>query len=154
MTKTSWAQIKLNDRKESVLLLRFRTLTPNLNDIKYMSYARIVKLVCLTYNQVQHICRQAMKKKKRPDISRHLDQVHIDFLKDARNLELWSGKTVKERCTLFHRRFPAKRLAPTTLRRLYLLHKIKRKKVRQEKFLPRHIRDDYAQRCQNLLREL
>ena len=40
---------------------------------------------------------------------------------------------------LFHRQFPNKRIAITSLRRLYLKNGIKRKKVRQEKYKPEHI---------------
>ena len=43
---------------------------------------------------------------------------------------------VKDRCKLFHRKFPNKRIAVTSLRRLYLQHKIKRKKVKQMKQMP------------------
>ena len=44
--------------------------------------------------------------------------------------------TMKMRTKLFHRQFPDKRIAVTSLRRLYLKHKVKRKKVRQDKYLP------------------
>ena len=62
---------------------------------------------------------------------RVLDECHISFLTDPKTLEEWAGKIGRERCVLFHRRFPNKRLALTTLRRIYAKHKIKRKKVRQ-----------------------
>ena len=42
----------------------------------------------------------------------------------------------------------------TTLRKLYLKRKIKRKKVRQEKYLPPQIRADYAKRCKALITAL
>ena len=44
---------------------------------------------------------------------------------------------------LFHRRFLDKRIAVTSLRRLYLRHRIRRKKVRQEKYLPEHVKLQY-----------
>ena len=72
---------------------------------------------------MQHICRQSLKHKgpiKPEKRVRQLDQEHVAFLTDARNLEAWSGKTLKERTVLFHRRFPDKRIAVTSLRRLYL----------------------------------
>ena len=37
---------------------------------------------------------------------------------------------MKERAKLFHRKFPNKTIAVTTLRKFYLSNKIKRKKVR------------------------
>jgi len=43
---------------------------------------------------------------------------------------------MKERVACFKRKFPMKRLAVTSLRRLYLKHGVKMKKVRQEKMMP------------------
>ena len=83
---------------------------------------------------MEHICRYAESnaglRKKRINKLRVLDHEHIAFLTDHNTLKEWAGKTGKERCLLFHRRFPNKRLAITTLRRIYAKHKIKRKKVR------------------------
>ena len=59
-----------------------------------------------------------------------LEQEHIDFLTNKDTLQLWAGKTLKQRTVLFHRMFPNKRIAMNSLRRLYLKHGIKRKKVR------------------------
>ena len=67
---------------------------------------------------------------------RKLDQEHFDFLLSPRTLELWCGKTMRERVVLFHRQFPNKRIAPTSLRRFYLKNAVRRKKVRQEKSMP------------------
>ena len=54
----------------------------------------------------------------------------------------------------FHRQFTDKRIAVTSLRRLYLKHGIKRKKVRQEKTNPWKHRRGYAQECQQKLSQL
>ena len=70
---------------------------------------------------------------------RKLDQEHIDFLTSQDTLTRWAGRTLKERSKLFHRTYPDKRIAITSLRRLYLKHRIKRKKVRQEKIKPGHV---------------
>ena len=79
---------------------------------------------------------------------------HISFLTADNTLERWAGKTLKERCALFHRQFTNKRIAVTTLRRLYLRHKIKRKKVRQQKHLPDNYRANFARRCGHVLEQL
>ena len=42
----------------------------------------------------------------------------------------------------------------TTLRRIYAKHKIKRKKVRQEKHLPGNYRANFAERCKKLLEQV
>ena len=89
----------------------------------------------MPYNQVQHICRRATRGEK-PRTSeqrvRRLDQAHVDFLTSMHTLEQWAGLTMKQRTVLFHRRFPDTRIAVTTMRRLYLRHGIRRKKVRLE----------------------
>ena len=91
---------------------------------------------------------------KQEKLIRQLGEEHINFLRSERTLELWSGKTMKERCVLFHRQFTDKRIAVTSLRRLYLRLKIKRKKVRQEKVLPPPLREQFRENCSNLLAQL
>ncbi len=103
---------------------------------------------------MQHICRQALKPSRicTPDKQvRQLDEEHIDFLTNLRTLEEWAGRTMKERTVLFHRRFPDKRIAVTSLRRLYLRHGIRRKKVRLEKAMTLRVRQNFVQNCQALL---
>ena len=65
-------------------------------------------------------------------------------------LKFWAGRTLKERVILFHRKFPNKRIAVTSLRRLYQQKKIKRKVVRQEKVKPPHIREAFDQKRRKL----
>jgi hypothetical protein len=48
-----------------------------------------------------------------------------------------------ERTILFHRRFPNKKISVTSLRRLYLANKVKRKAVRQFKEIPNHTIADF-----------
>ena len=74
---------------------------------------------------------------------RRLEKEHLDFITDPTTLGRWAGYTLKKRCQMFHRQFGDKRIAVTTLRKLYLRHKIKRKKVRQEKFLPEGTRINF-----------
>ena len=69
-------------------------------------------------------------------------------------MELWAGHTLKERTTLFHRKFPNKRLAVTSLRRLYLRHGVRRKLIRQEKVMSGETRLAFVEKCRNLLAEL
>jgi hypothetical protein len=91
----------------------------------------------------------------RPDRAAYkLSQEHIEFLTSYSTLEKWAGWTLKWRTKLFHRIFPDKRIAVTTLRRLYLKHGIKRKKVRQEKYMPLSTRQRFTSDCQDLLSKL
>jgi len=143
--------------KEAVLLLRFRSSRPTAKSAKYAAYARIAQALAITYNEVQHMCRSAV----RPDAPfkpekqvRKLGQEHVDFLTSMHTLEQWAGLTMQQRAVLFHRRFPDKRIAITTLRRLYLRHGIRRKKVRLEKTMTQRVRRNFVQNCQRLLAEM
>ena len=143
--------------REAVLLLRFRCTQPTPTTRKYAAISTIARGLQLTYNQVQHICRKALQPSAplKPDKQlRKLDKEHVDFLLNERVLEQWAGRTMKERTVLFHRQFPDKRIAVTSLRRLYLKHKIRRKRVRHEKVLPAGLRANYAEKCRALLAEL
>ena len=92
----------------------------------------------MTYNQVQHICRTALRPTKTlsdDKLVRQLGPEHVQYLTSMHTLERWAGLTMKQRTVLFHRRFTDKRIAVTSLRRLYLRHGIRRKKVRLEKVM-------------------
>jgi len=143
--------------REAVLLLRFRCTRPTAKSAKYAAYARIAQALGITYNEVQHICRRALKPSAPVSFDkqvRQLGEEHVAFLLNERVLEQWSGKTMKERTVLFHRRFPDKRIAVTSLRRLYLKHTVRRKRVRHEKVMPPGLRAEYAGKCSELLAEL
>jgi hypothetical protein len=58
------------------------------------------------------------------------------------------------RTVLFHRQYPNKRIAVTSLRRLYLKNKVSRKKVRQEKYLPQHVKVQYEAKRKDCLENL
>mgnify|MGYP003300168754 FL=1 len=133
--------------RAAVLLIRFRSVTPNTFSRKFATYNTISKSLNLTQYEVQHICRKAFKTKKPPTAKqkeRKLEQKHIDFLLSSHTLEQWAGLTMKQRQVRFHRWFPDKRIAITSLRRLYIRNGVKRKKVRQEKYLPANTRLNYV----------
>jgi hypothetical protein len=148
----------LDDRRDVVLLLRFHGTTLARKPYRFASYSSIAKVTKLTYNQVQHICSTAEKKAgkrvKKPNTSRTLEQEHIQYLLEPRTMELYAGKTMKERTILFHRKFSNKIIAVTSLRRLYLQRGCRVKKVRQDKFLPPKIAVDYKERCKICLDEI
>ena len=61
---------------------------------------------------------------------------------------------MKERTVLFHRKYPHKRVAVTSLRRLYLRHGVRRKIVRQEKAMSEATRRVFCAKCNDLLANL
>ena len=57
---------------------------------KYAAYRTIARGLSITYNQVQHICRTALrppKKLKKSELVRKLGPEHIDFLTSMHTLE-------------------------------------------------------------------
>lgn len=66
---------------------------------------------------------------------RFLKPEHVDYLKDDSTLQKWIGRSLKERCVLFHRHFGNFRINPTLLSNFYKLHKIKRKKIKHTKMI-------------------
>ena len=85
---------------------------------------------------------------------RSLEAHHIKFLTNPQTLQRWAGCSLKQRAIYFHRQFTDKRIAVTSLRRLYQKHGIKRKKVRQEKSNPWKDRRGYVEECQQRLDQL
>ena len=129
--------------RKAALMIRFRTTQPSTKSRKYATYKTIAATLNLTQNEVQHICRQGLKPQKTltsKQLVRRLDQEQIDFLISPITLERWAGLTMQKRTVYFHRKFTNKRIAVTSLRKLYLKHGIKCKKVRQEKVMPLHAR--------------
>ena len=121
-----------------VVTLRYGRSDHDASSRPRRSYAGIARALGISYNQVQHLCRyryKVPKMRSRSLQSRILDQEHVDFLTGQETLTLWAGYTLKERTILFHRRFPHKVIAATSLRRLYLKHGVRIKKVRQEKVM-------------------
>ena len=60
---------KMNEQRKAelrtaALLIRFRTAGPTTKSRKYVSYKRIAAALNMTPNEVQHICRKAIKKPK------------------------------------------------------------------------------------------
>ena len=76
---------------------------------------------------------------------RFLKPEHIEFLTDLETLNMWAGKSLAKRCVLFHRHFGNHRINPTLLRKVYHLHKIKRKRIKLTKPLKPDKEDHYEE---------
>ena len=64
---------------------------------------------------------------------------------DPETLNLWSGISLKHRCVLFHRHFGNHRINQTLLRKVYRLHKIKRKSIKLTKPIKVQKQEEYEQ---------
>ena len=123
LTKQQQAELK-----EAVLMLRFGHTKDQRKPKAVHSYIDIAKALSLPYNIVQHLCRfkpvTERKKKYKASVWK-LEGEQLNFLFNEETLKLWSALTLKERVTLFHRKFPHKRVSVTGLRRLYKQNRIK-----------------------------
>ena len=160
MKKVSYKKLTPQQReelKEVVLMLRYGKTYDDRKKLPMLRCSAISKALKLPYNQVAHICKYKSvpepKKKYNPQW-RKLEQQHIDFLISPATLRLWAGKVMKERVILFHRQFVNKVISVTSLRRLYLKHRVKRKRVRQEKIKPETVKQLYGEERQRVISEL
>ena len=131
-------QKKLDPKlKEAVLLLRYRTLKPARDANSFMKMTAIAKHLNITYVQTRRVCDRSQfvpkKKRKKDHTDRKLEEEHVAFLVDPRTLQQWAGKSLVERCVLFHRKFPNKRVSAMKLCRMYRQHHISRKVVKRYK---------------------
>ena len=110
----------------------YGTRTPTPTSKRRFTYAALAKALVLTPDQVRHYCTSALKKSpkikvsfdhrlrlKSKDLSRKLEEHHVDFLLDPDTLEEWAGKTYLERVALFRKKYPSKQISATFLWRLY-----------------------------------
>ena len=50
------------DMRELALFMLFRTLQPTAKSPRYATYAHVARVLGLTYGQIHHLCRWAMRK--------------------------------------------------------------------------------------------
>lgn len=70
---------------------------------------------------------------------------HIAYLTNPETLRLWAGKSLKDRCLLFHRHFGDHRINITLLRQFYRMNKIKNKKIKFTKPIKPDKEPEYEQ---------
>ena len=85
---------------------------------------------------------------------RFLSAEHVEFLLDPDTLHNWIGLSLKERCIMFHRHFGNHRINPTLLRKFYLQHKIKKKKIKWVKHINPDKEQEYEEWRINIKQEL
>ena len=66
---------------------------------------------------------------------RFLNQQHIDWLTSEETLERMRGVGLRERCCMFEREFPGKKLSFSMLRQVYQAYKIKQRILSKRLFL-------------------
>ena len=90
--------VPLGELRTAALLLRFHSRRPKVGSDRFMSYAKIARALGISYNEAQHLIRQALKPKKPLTFdqrARLLDKEHIQFLTSPSTLEQWAGLSLK-----------------------------------------------------------
>jgi len=70
-----------------------------------------------------------------PDMTNKLQPCHIEYLTSEGSLTEWAGFSLQQRCKLFHRRFPEKKLTIYMLRKVYRSIGIKKKKIKNTEII-------------------
>ena len=145
-------------RTNLALYLRFRTLNPRLNQPTYATLKQIAELLRCSIPWVHKACcerKEAVeayhtktrpKRGNRPQPPVHYKwkrykytKEHRDWLTSFDELSEQAHLCLAERCALYHRRFPDMRLSVGKIREIYREHKVKRKFLREVKYVtPAH----------------
>ena len=54
-----------DDRRELALHMLYKTTEPTTKSIRYCTYAQVARVLGLTYGQVHHFCRHALRKRSK-----------------------------------------------------------------------------------------
>lgn len=154
---------------DQMIILKWHRLVESPDHLSFVPYATIGKVYGISGTSVRQLVLQRFKQmasermltrkqklrqqqlpvRKRYGL-RFLTAEHVDFLKAPETLQQWTGRTLKERCVLFHRHFGNHRINPTLLRSFYQLHKIKRKRVKFVKTIKPGKEEEYEEWRQEL----
>jgi transposase len=133
-------KVKCQDSRliDYLLLLRFGTQQDELPYRPLLNYAAIARTTKLPYRTVIDLIKVGVQaRKEQLSISKRirskLSEDHIAYLISPETLSEWAHASLKERVKRFHRHFGEVRISVSTLRRLYLRHKIKFKFIKRVK---------------------
>ena len=147
-----------------MIVLKYHKLVNSQDHPAYVSNNTLGKIFGIDGSSVRRLClkrfgelkdtkiltrKQRLKQQSIPIRKRYglrfLTSEHKDFLLDPKTLQDWIGRSLKERCILFHRHFGNHRINPTLLRKVYKMHGIKRKKIKWVKRINSEKETEYEQ---------
>ena len=145
-----------------MIRLKWGKIPRSQNESSYVSYGVIGKVFGIDASSVSRLVKKRIEEVHSPRMKtressrksrmlplrqrygyRFLNEEHIEFLTSEETLQRWSGKSLARRCTLFHRHFGNHRINPTLLRKVYRLHKIKRKRIKLTKLIKPEKEEEY-----------
>ena len=121
-----------------VILLRFGSLvTPDFSKptLNFQSIAKVIKKPVTTVIELVKLGIRAYHYgfDIGPPNRSKFTQQHISYLVSPSTLQESAHLSLAERAQMFHRRFGEKKISPSTIRRIYLKHKIRFKNIKRGK---------------------
>jgi hypothetical protein len=121
-----------------VILLRFGSLvTPDFSKptLNFQSIAKVIKKPVTTVIELVKLGIRAYHYgfDIGPPNRSKFTQQHIGYLVSPSTLQESAHLSLAERAQMFHRRFGEKKISPSTIRRIYLKHKIRFKNIKRGK---------------------
>ena len=83
-----------------------------------------------------------------------ISQEQQEWLTSAATLSAHVGLSLKDRCKLFHRQFPERKMNETLLRKIYRLHGVKKKVIRWKKRLKANTLKKFEKLKEDLRKEV
>jgi hypothetical protein len=121
-----------------VILLRFGTaVNPDFTKpiLNYQLIAKLIKKTVTTVIELVKFCIRAYNYSFEigpPNLSKFTQQ-HIGYLVSPSTLQESAHLSMAKRGQLFYRRFGGKKISPSSIRRIYLKHKISFKNIKRGK---------------------
>ena len=121
-----------------VLLLRFGKISDSIPSQPVMNYTSIAKIIRKPVSTVIELVKTAIGASihgfSEENFSRSKFKQHqIGYLVSSQTLQECAHLSLVERAQIFHRMFGEVKISPTTIRRIYLKHKIRFKNIKRGK---------------------
>ena len=120
------------------MLLRFGSIiNPNFTKpiLNFQSIAKVIKKPVTSVIELVKLGSLAYNHgfKIDPPNRSKFTQQHIGYMVSSSMLQESAHLSLAERAQMFHRRFGEKKISPSTIRRIYLKHKIRFKNIKRGK---------------------
>lgn len=121
-----------------LLLLRFGSTSPSEHATPVLNYASISRLLGVSPAHIRRLLISLTRPEKLTgpsirDTREKLKQHHVGFITRDEIMQSWAHLSLEQRCKMFHRAHPELTISPSTLRRLYVSHRIKYKLIKRVK---------------------
>ena len=131
----SYLVASLKDEKRRLAqTLRFGPPSLRAADTVFAKFIDIAKILDISYSEARAltIIAHSIMHISHPREGSHRSKFaadHIGYILSEQTLQEWAARTLKERCVLFHRRFPEVSISKSSLQKIYKENKVKQKAI-------------------------